>query len=186
MRWLYLIIYTSDLNDVSIIDFHHLKVVHVVDGEAHNRAIGLGLLEQFTSFGMHGDGEAVVLAHLTQAGDMVDMGMGEQDMCHLQMLLLNVLCQLCILERRLGGRVDDGTFLRAFVDDEVTVDLEMVEYKLLNHLFVLFVSVFTTSQCPPLSGPMRSNSPLAFRLARCFSTARVLMPICSAIISVVA
>ena len=142
MRWLYtsdLRLPTSDLNDVSIIDFHHLKVVHVVDGEAHNRAIGLGLLEQFTSFGMHGDGEAVVLAHLTQAGDMVDMGVGKQDMRHLQLLLLDILRQLHIFEGGLTGGVHDGTlpFLPrrgdTVVDHHISVDFEVIERKLLNH-----------------------------------------------------
>ena len=67
---------------------------------------------------------------------MVDMGVGQQDMRYLQPLLLNILCQLCILKRCLASRVDDGTLLGGFVNNKVAVDLKMIKCKLFNHVCV--------------------------------------------------
>lgn len=90
--------YVANMQQVVVIDFHHLEVVHIVHRKAHQRAIYLGLPQQMATLSVHGDGQLVVFAALPQAGDMVHVGVGQQDMGHLQLLLLDILRQLRILE----------------------------------------------------------------------------------------
>ena len=128
---------SGELDDVSIINLIDFQVVHIVHSEAHDTAVSLGLPQQSASLGMHGDWQLEMLAHLPQPCDVVHMGVRQQDMFHRQALGLDILQQLRVLKRRLAGGIHDDTHLRLVVDDNICINLEMVECKLLNHCCAL-------------------------------------------------
>ena len=129
----------THLQHVIVVELHHLQVAHIVYREAHDRAVGLGLPQQLAPLGVHADRQVVVLAALAQPRYVVHVGVGEQYVRHRQPLLLYILRQLHVLERRLRCGVNDGALPRHCVDDDVAVDLKMVELELLYHcLWFLF------------------------------------------------
>lgn len=98
----------ADGEFVTIVDKDGAEVLHVVDREAHNAAIGFGLTQQFYAVGVHGDGEFVAFCGLTQSADMVDMSVGEQNHCRGELFAADELVELCVLIGGFHARVDDG------------------------------------------------------------------------------
>ena len=81
-------------------------------------AIGLGLLQQLAAFGMHGDGQVVVLAHLPQARDMVDMGVGQQNHDGHQPLHVSIYCVSCASSN--DASQAGSTMAHSFVASSIT------------------------------------------------------------------
>lgn len=118
---------------IVVVDFLHFEISHIINGKTHDVTVCLSLVQQFDPFLVHGDKQVVVLAHLPQARDMVDMGVGEQHHDRREAFHLDKLHQLRVFERGLTGWVHNGALLRRLIDNHVCINLEVVECKLLNH-----------------------------------------------------
>lgn len=124
----------AEVEHLAVVERVDGEVVHVVDRETHDGAVGLGLAQQFLPLGVHRDGEAEGLAGLAEACDVVHVGVGEQDIGRDEAHVGYIACEPLVLVGGLAGGVDDGALPRRRVGDEVGVDLVVVESELLNHI----------------------------------------------------
>ena len=110
-----------------------VEVVHPCNVEAHYRTIGLGLAQQLLAVAMHRYWQVVFCRCLSQAADMVHVGVRQQQQGGGEFLAFNELEQLCILVGGLHRGVNDGALLCRLIIDDIAVDSEMIECELLYH-----------------------------------------------------
>ena len=104
-------IYVADMKHGAFVGMDGLKVVETAGVETHKSGVCFGLTQQCLAVSMHGDGEVVLLATLTQSADMVDMGVGEQYRCGGEPFLTDELIELGVFVTCLHARVDDGALM---------------------------------------------------------------------------
>lgn len=126
----------SGVQQCAVVGVDGVEVVHPRDVEAHHRAVGLGLTQQLEAVAVHRHGQVVTRRRLSQAADVVHVGVCQQQQGGAELLAFYELEQLRILVGGFHGGVDDGAFLRRLVIDHIAVDTEMVESELFYHNIV--------------------------------------------------
>lgn len=109
-----------------------IKIIQWLCPEIHDRPIQFGLSEEFLAIGMKRYRQVIMIAHITKATDMIDMGMREHDGLGVKLILVDKSIQLLVLVKLFATRIDNIAILRGCIPNNKTIHLEVIEHKLLD------------------------------------------------------